>query len=132
MCILCGSFTGSSIRHSDWSRYAATPRAHLLGIWLVGPLAVSITAIFSVLVTSAAAQMYGEIYWQPITLLLHIQSTNYSAGVRAGTFFVGLGWFMSQLAVRAPQPYLCRVRYQIACADLLIPPRLMSPSTPFL
>lgn len=60
-------------------------------------------AIFGVLVTSATAEMYGEIYWQPITLLLHIQSTNYSAGVRAGTFFAGLGWFMSQLAVRAPQ-----------------------------
>jgi NCS1 family nucleobase:cation symporter-1 len=43
--------------------------------------------------------MYGEIIWQPISLLLHIQDTNYSPGARAGTFFGGMGWFLSQLAV---------------------------------
>lgn len=97
--LLCGSFTGSSVRHSDWSRYAATPRSHLLGIWVAGPLAVSSVAIFGVLVTSATSEMYGEIIWQPITLLLHIQETDYSSGARAATFFAGLGWFMSQLSV---------------------------------
>lgn len=99
MGLLCGSFTGSSVRHSDWSRYAATPRAPLIGIWIAGPLGVSATAIFGVLVTSAASDLYGEIIWQPITLLLHIQQTDYSSGARAATFFAGLGWFMSQIAV---------------------------------
>ena len=99
ICTLCGSFTGASIRHSDWSRYAKTRRSPLLGIWLVGPLALTLTAMFGVFVTSATREMYGEIYWQPISLLLHIQEVNYSASARAGTFFGGLGWFLSQLAV---------------------------------
>jgi NCS1 family nucleobase:cation symporter-1 len=100
ICTLCGSFTGASVRHSDWSRYAKTPKAPLLGIWLVGPIALTTTAMFGVFVTSAAQQMYGTAIWQPITLLLQIQQANYSSAARAGTFFGGLGWFLSQLAVR--------------------------------
>jgi NCS1 family nucleobase:cation symporter-1 len=102
ICILCGSFTGASVRHSDWSRYAKTPKSTRLGIWLVGPLALTMTAMFGVFVTSAANAMYGEILWQPISLLLHIQEVNYSPSARAGTFFGGLGWFLSQLAVSPP------------------------------
>ncbi|KAH8674590.1 permease for cytosine/purines, uracil, thiamine, allantoin-domain-containing protein [Tricladium varicosporioides] len=99
ICTVCGSFTGSSIRHSDWSRYAKTPKSPLLGIWFAGPLALTLTAMFGVFVTSAARAMYGQILWQPLSLLLYIQKTSYTPGVRAGTFFAGLGWFLSQLAV---------------------------------
>lgn len=99
ICTVCGSFTGASIRHSDWSRYAKTKSAPYLGIWLVCPLALTVTAMFGVFVTSATVQLYGKAYWQPISLLLHIQDVDYSAATRAGTFFGGLGWFLSQLAV---------------------------------
>ena len=99
ICTLCGSFTGASIRHSDWSRYAKRRTAPLLGIWIVCPLALTLTGMFGVFVTSATLQMYGKAYWQPISLLLHIQEVDYSASARAGTFFGGLGWFLSQLAV---------------------------------
>jgi NCS1 family nucleobase:cation symporter-1 len=87
------------MRHSDWSRYAKTARAPRLGIWLVGPLAVTMTGLVGVLVTSAAKQMYGTAIWNPITLLLYVQNTTYTPASRAGTFFGGLGWFLSQLAV---------------------------------
>lgn len=110
ICTLCGSFTGASIRHSDWSRYAKSPKSPLIGIWIVGPLALTITGMFGVFVTSAAREMYGEVYWQPITLLLHIQQVDYSASARAGTFFAGLGWFLSQLAVSRFQPWLAPSR----------------------
>ncbi|ETS88085.1 hypothetical protein PFICI_01913 [Pestalotiopsis fici W106-1] len=99
ICTLCGSFTGASIRHSDWSRYARTKTAPLIGIWIVCPIALTVTAMFGVFVTSAAREMYGTAIWQPISLLLHIQQVNYSSAARAGTFFGGLGWFLSQLAV---------------------------------
>ena len=104
ICTVCGSFTGgsftgASIRHSDWSRYAKTPQAPRIGIWVICPLALTITAMFGVFVTSATVQMYGKAIWQPITLLIHIQDVDYSAATRAGTFFGGLGWFLSQLAV---------------------------------
>ncbi|EXJ83331.1 hypothetical protein A1O1_06952 [Capronia coronata CBS 617.96] len=97
--ILCGSFTGQSVRHSDWSRYAKTKSAPWAGIWLCCPIALTTCAMFGVFVTSAVRHMYGEIIWQPITLLLHIQDTDYSPGARAGTFFGGMGWFLSQLAI---------------------------------
>lgn len=99
ICTVCGSFTGASVRQSDWSRYTKTPKAPYFGIWVICPLALTVTAMFGVFVTSATLQMYGEAIWQPIELLLHIQSTNYSPAARAGTFFGGLGWFCSQLAV---------------------------------
>lgn len=91
--------TGTSVRFSDWSRYAKTPRSPLLGIWLVGPVGLVLTGMFGVFVTSACQEMYGTVLWQPISLLLHIQAVDYSPAVRAGTFFAGVGWFMSQLAV---------------------------------
>lgn len=89
----------------------------MLGIWVVGPLALTFTAMFGVFVTSAAKSMYGEVIWQPITLLLYIQQVNYSPSARAGTFFAGVGWLMSQLAVRSsimfidPRPRIVLLTY---------------------
>ncbi|RDW84988.1 uracil permease-3 [Coleophoma cylindrospora] len=99
ICTVCGSFTGSSVRHSDWSRYAKTPKSPRIGILVAGPLALTLTAMFGIFVTSAARDMYGEVLWQPVSLLLYIQTQSYTPGVRAGTFFAGVGWLMSQLAV---------------------------------
>ncbi|KAF4636900.1 hypothetical protein G7Y89_g1177 [Cudoniella acicularis] len=98
ICTVCGSFTGSSIRHSDRSRYASKPSSPLLGIWLAGPLALTLTAMFGVFVTSACREMCGEILWQPLNLLLFIQKERYTPAVRAGTFFAGVGRGSSQLA----------------------------------
>ncbi|KAF8852002.1 hypothetical protein BDZ45DRAFT_807858 [Acephala macrosclerotiorum] len=99
ICTVCGSFTDSSIRHSDWSRCARTPSAIRVSIWVACPVVLTLTAMSGVFVTSAARAMHGEIIWQPLNLLLYIQKTDYSPHVRAGTFFAGLGWFLSQLAV---------------------------------
>ncbi|RDW78166.1 uracil permease-1 [Coleophoma crateriformis] len=99
ICTVCGSFTGSSVRHSDWSRYAKTPKSPRIGILVAGPLALTLTAMFGIFVTSAARDLYGEVLWQPVSLLLYIQNQSYTPGVRAGTFFAGVGWLMSQLAV---------------------------------
>ncbi|RFU32336.1 hypothetical protein B7463_g3976, partial [Scytalidium lignicola] len=99
VCTICGSFTGSSMRHSDWSRYAKTPQSIRIGIWVAGPLALIITAMFGVFVTSAARDIYGTVIWQPVSLLLYIQNDSYTPAVRAGTFFAGAGWLLSQLSV---------------------------------
>ena len=99
ICTLTTSYTGVSIRHSDWSRYSKTPSAARLGACVACPLFVAIAAIFGVLVTSATRDMYGTIIWNPMSLLSHIQEVDYSATTRAGTFFAGLGWFLSQIGV---------------------------------
>ncbi|KAK3314112.1 permease for cytosine/purines, uracil, thiamine, allantoin-domain-containing protein [Apodospora peruviana] len=99
ICSLAATYTGVAIRHSDWSRYTKTPAAARLGACVASPLFVAIAAIVGILVTSASKDLYGIIIWNPMSLLAHIQVVDYSATTRAGTFFAGLGWFLSQLAV---------------------------------
>lgn len=83
----------------DWTRYSKTPNAALLGQSVTAPIAICITALCGLLITSATAQVYGEVLWNPFVLLLAIQKTSMSPGARAGTFFAGLGFLASQLAL---------------------------------
>jgi NCS1 family nucleobase:cation symporter-1 len=78
-----GLWSGSIVGQSDWTRYAKTPNAALCGL----------------IVTSASAEIYGEYFWNPFELLLHIQQESMSASARAGTFFSGLAFLASQLAL---------------------------------
>jgi NCS1 family nucleobase:cation symporter-1 len=43
--------------------------------------------------------MYGQVLWNPFQLLLVIQQTTMSPAARAGTFFAGLGFLASALAL---------------------------------
>ena len=70
-------------------------------MWIASPVGLTLAATLGILVTSACRDMYGSVIWQPITLLLKIQEVNYNSATRAGTFFAGGGWFVSQLAVSA-------------------------------
>ncbi|PKS11151.1 hypothetical protein jhhlp_002912 [Lomentospora prolificans] len=99
ICTMATTYCGVSIRHADWTRYTKTPSAARWGIWVGCPLSVSVAAMFGIFITSATRSIYSQIIWQPMTLLAHIQEIDYSATTRAGTFFAGLGWFMSQLAI---------------------------------
>lgn len=51
------------------------------------------------MITSATATIYGDYLWNPFELLLKIQQQSNSPGARAGTFFAGLGFFASQMAL---------------------------------
>ncbi|KAF7556446.1 hypothetical protein G7Z17_g1424 [Cylindrodendrum hubeiense] len=53
--------------------------------------------------TSAVKEMYGEAIWNPISLLEFLQKNDYSATTRAGTFFAGTGFFVSQMSVNLVQ-----------------------------
>lgn len=64
------------------------------------PLTITITAMLGTFATSAVTNMYGQAIWQPITLLQFLLRENYNASTRTGCFFAGLGFFLSQLAVR--------------------------------
>lgn len=57
------------------------------------------TALCGLLITSATAQIYGEVLWNPFELLLAIQQKSMSPGARAGTFFAGLGFLASAFAL---------------------------------
>lgn len=83
----------------DWTRYAKTPNASLFGQGVTAPLTIIITAICGSLVTSAAYTIYGEYFWNPFELLLYIQKGHMSSAARAGTFFSGLCFLASQMAL---------------------------------
>ncbi|KAI9807843.1 MAG: hypothetical protein M1825_005148 [Sarcosagium campestre] len=93
-----GAYGTGCMGQSDWTRYARTPNAALFGQAITAPLAICITALVGLLVTSATYDKYGAT-WNPLLLLLQIQQQSMSPGARAGTFFAGLGIFASQLSL---------------------------------
>ena len=94
-----GVFGSGCLGQSDWTRYSKTPNAALFGQIVTAPIAICVTALCGLLVTSATAEIYGEVFWNPFQLLLAIQHNSLSAGARAGTFFAGLGFLASALAL---------------------------------
>lgn len=96
---LLGSQASGCLGQSDWTRYAKTTNAALIGQLVTAPITICVTAICGILITSAAATIYGEYLWNPFELVLTIQQGSLTAGARAGTFFAGLGFLSSQMAL---------------------------------
>jgi NCS1 family nucleobase:cation symporter-1 len=81
-------------------KYAKTPNAALFGQLITAPITICLTAVCGILITSATAEIYGEYVWNPFELLLTIQQQQpLTPAARAGTFFAGLGFLCSQLAL---------------------------------
>ncbi|KAL1639889.1 hypothetical protein SLS58_007476 [Diplodia intermedia] len=96
---IVGSQASGCLGQSDWTRYARTPGAALFGQLVAAPVFIVVTAVCGILITSAAATVYGEYIWNPFELLLAIQDHSLAPAARAGTFFAGLGFLVSQLAL---------------------------------
>ncbi|KPI41863.1 Uracil permease [Cyphellophora attinorum] len=96
---LVGGYGSGCLGQADWTRYSKYPNAALFGQAVTAPIAISITALCGLLITSATAKIYGEVYWNPFELLLAIQDHSLSPGARAGTFFAALGFAASQFAL---------------------------------
>ncbi|KAK9421706.1 hypothetical protein SUNI508_05636 [Seiridium unicorne] len=107
---VAGSWTGSCIRQADWTRYTKSRTAVAANQLITGPIAGIVCATMGIAVTSAMASLYpgsatgnSSKVWNPITLLDYLQTVDYSATTRAGTFFAGLGFFISQITVNLVQ-----------------------------
>jgi NCS1 family nucleobase:cation symporter-1 len=96
---ILGLWSGGIVGQSDWTRYAKTQNASIFGQGVTAPLTIIITALCGLIITSASYEVYGEYFWNPFELLLHIQSVSMSPAARAGTFFSGLAFLSSQLAL---------------------------------
>ncbi|KAF9637839.1 hypothetical protein BFW01_g8735 [Lasiodiplodia theobromae] len=96
---IIGSQASGCLGQSDWTRYARSPNAALFSQLVTAPIFITVTAVCGILITSAAADVYGEYIWNPFELLLAIQDHSLSPAARAGTFFAGLGFLVSQLAL---------------------------------
>lgn len=97
---IVGSQASGCLGQSDWCRYAQTSSAALFGQLITAPITICLTAVCGILITSATAEIYGEYVWNPFELLLTIQQQQpLTSAARAGTFFAGLGFLCSQLAL---------------------------------
>ncbi len=63
----------------------------------------TVCALLGIATTSAVKEKYGTAIWNPISLLSYLQTNNYDAATRAGTFFAGLGFFLSQITINLVQ-----------------------------
>lgn len=100
---VCGTYTGPADRFADWTRFAKRKNSHIPGSATAMPVVITICALLGVLTASATRAIYGESYWQPLSLLQMVQKTEYTAGCRAGTFFAGLAIYSHQLFVNVTQ-----------------------------
>ncbi|RDW73035.1 putative permease-2 [Coleophoma cylindrospora] len=100
---VCGTYTGPADRFADWTRFAKKKNSHIPGSATAMPVVITICALLGVLTASATKAIYGESYWQPLTLLQMVQQTEYTAGCRAATFFAGLAIYSHQLFVNVTQ-----------------------------
>ena len=103
-CGVAGSYTGSSIRISDWTRFAKRRSAPTVPMVLAMPVTFSISAICGILVTSATRERYGVLEWNPLLLLQYVQALDYTPKCRAATFFAGVAFLCSQLFVSRDGP----------------------------
>lgn len=87
---VAGTYTGGTDRVSDWTRYG---RSRHVSTPAIATLAITVilTALVGIISTSALAERYGMLQWNPLIMLQWIQQNNYTATCRAGTFFVGIG-----------------------------------------
>lgn len=81
----CATFASNA---ADFQRYAKKPSNVILGNLVGFPLSNFIVAVVGNLVGSSSAVVFGSIVWNPLTYLDMIQTANYTAGNRAGCFFI--------------------------------------------
>lgn len=96
---IVGSQASGCLGQSDWTRYARSPDAALVGQSICAPVFIVATSVCGIVITSAAATVYGEYVWNPFELLLTVQEHSMAPAARAGTFFAGLGFLVDQLAL---------------------------------
>jgi NCS1 family nucleobase:cation symporter-1 len=64
---------------------------------------VTICATLGAFATSAINDKYGKLIWNPISVLQFLLEDDYNASTRAGCFFAGMGFFISQVATNLVQ-----------------------------
>ncbi|GEQ72518.1 hypothetical protein JCM33374_g6205 [Metschnikowia sp. JCM 33374] len=82
----------------DFSRFADKPSFTIKYVvqTVSVPLCFSLTSLIGILVSSASSEMYGTTYWSPIAVLGRFLD-HYTAGNRAGVFFLGFAFAIAQL-----------------------------------
>ena len=94
-----GSIAVSLTNQSDFNRFAKTPGAQIPGQVYSTVIIGSLVTLMGTLSTSAAQKIYGELLWSPAELAIRWMEDGYTSKARAGAFFAGFGFFISQLSI---------------------------------
>ncbi|KAK7423516.1 hypothetical protein QQX98_000973 [Neonectria punicea] len=81
----CATFASNA---ADFQRYAKRKNDVLAGNLFGFPVSNLIVAIFGNLVCASSQIIFGELIWNPVTLLDTIQTVEYTSANRAGCFFI--------------------------------------------
>jgi len=90
-----------SLNMPDFTRFGAGQRKQLIGQVVGLPTSMSLIALFSILITSASAVVYGEPIWDPVALTNRFSSP---VAVLAGLVIVILATLSTNLAANVVSP----------------------------
>jgi NCS1 family nucleobase:cation symporter-1 len=94
-----GAVAVSLTNQSDFNRFAKTPGVQVPSQIYSTVIIGALVTLMGTLSTSAAQKIYGEVIWSPAELAIRWMQDGYTAKSRAGAFFAGLGFFISQLSI---------------------------------
>jgi nucleobase:cation symporter-1, NCS1 family len=86
--------------NADLTRYARRPNDALWTQILGMPAAFGVIGFFGIFITSASGVIFGSIQWDPNSILDQFLTTDYSAGRRAGVFFIAAGFSFAQVTTQ--------------------------------
>ncbi|KAI1469647.1 uracil permease [Daldinia caldariorum] len=83
---------------SDFSRYSRNCKGYVVGTFTSGWITGVLVCLVGLVTTSAAQEIYGEVYWNPPDLLMMMMdSGNGSPASRAGVFFLASGFGLTSM-----------------------------------
>ncbi|KAH8659883.1 permease for cytosine/purines, uracil, thiamine, allantoin-domain-containing protein [Xylariales sp. PMI_506] len=89
----CGTFISNA---ADLQRYAHKPNDVLLGQAISFPISNTLVAVFGNLIAAASKSIFGELIWDPLTILDQMMSGDrYTSANRAGCAFISLAFVYS-------------------------------------
>ncbi|KAB8235595.1 permease for cytosine/purines, uracil, thiamine, allantoin-domain-containing protein [Aspergillus alliaceus] len=81
---------------ADLQRYTRRPNDVILGQVLSFPIANFVIAIMGCVIAATSEPIFGELIWNPINILERLmEGDRYTAGNRAGCFFISLAFLLS-------------------------------------
>ncbi|KAL8418025.1 hypothetical protein RB594_001581 [Gaeumannomyces avenae] len=83
----CATFASNA---ADFQRYAKKPSDVILGNVVGFPLSNFLVGLVGNLVCASSQPIFGELVWNPVTLLDRIQTADYTPANRAGCFLIAL------------------------------------------
>ncbi|GAA5864049.1 hypothetical protein JCM8547_005119 [Rhodosporidiobolus lusitaniae] len=85
----CSTFASNA---ADFQRQATKPTDPILGQLIGFPLSNMLTQVIGMTAAATSPRIYGELIWNPVTLLTMLLADNYDAKHRAAAFFISLGF----------------------------------------